>query len=689
MTITQNVASKLVVGFVAASMLFTLSFAPAKAATTSTSSDLQAQITALLAQIAALQGHTGQGGQSVGSGICPFTWNMNLKMGSKGDDVKKLQMFLNADVETRVAAAGPGSVGSETMSFGPMTRAAVSKFQTKYRADILTPAGLVSATGMFGPASRAKANMLCTTVPVAPTPTTGDDTTTTTGDDTTTSTHLSGGEASLSNFDARSGADTNVNEGQVDAPVMDVRFDVKDGDAQVTRLDVGVTRTAGTETHPWKVFKEISIMNGGKEVARVDSTNKDDWEKDTPNTGDYRFRVTGLKNVVIKHGETAKMTVQVTVETSIQGDTGTWNFFVPNTSASDGIRTTDGLGINQYTGKTSDTISVDIKKQGNDDELIIKTSSSNPSATTLQLFKNKRSGWTKVFVYDLDTRNSTNNVQVDTLKIPVVVSQSTYTAVVGDARIRVDGKDIGTLVTTNGGTATATLTFTFKSGEFVITKGNRGSVELDLDFNQLPTLNEGMTLYASTSISGLTAESDNDLTGSQLSGAAIGKTHTLRTEGAIVASTAKVVPVAVEHDPASTSDNEGTFVVKFDVTAFQNDVYVAKSAVRGTVMGTQGVNYTILDATAGGVATTSGAVTSATLTSTADTADSNSGFFKVNQGETKTFTLTVTFNPSLSSSYQLQVNSLNFATTGAVAPTTQQNTLPAESYQTDPLQVVN
>jgi hypothetical protein len=55
MTITQNVASKLFVGFVAVSMLFSLSFAPAKAAT---ADELQAQINALLAQIASLQGST-------------------------------------------------------------------------------------------------------------------------------------------------------------------------------------------------------------------------------------------------------------------------------------------------------------------------------------------------------------------------------------------------------------------------------------------------------------------------------------------------------------------------------------------------------------------------------------------------------------------------------------------------------
>ena len=150
---TKNVAAVLVASVLA--LGFAFSFAtPAKADATS---DLQAQVTALLAQITALQG----GSSSTMMSPACHTFTRNHKAGNVGGEVMWIQQFLNSMSDTMVAVSGAGSKGNESSRFGPATKAAVMKFQMKYKADILTPVGLTKGTGTWGPSTRAKANALC------------------------------------------------------------------------------------------------------------------------------------------------------------------------------------------------------------------------------------------------------------------------------------------------------------------------------------------------------------------------------------------------------------------------------------------------------------------------------------------------------------------------------------------------
>lgn len=87
-------------------------------------------------------------------------FSRDLTVGMSGSDVKALQVMLNQDPSTEVAAAGPGSPGQETAYFGPLTAAAVSRFQERYASEILAPAGLSGGTGYVGVRTRAKLEML-------------------------------------------------------------------------------------------------------------------------------------------------------------------------------------------------------------------------------------------------------------------------------------------------------------------------------------------------------------------------------------------------------------------------------------------------------------------------------------------------------------------------------------------------
>ncbi len=163
-TFTNNLSTSKVAAIVVGVVLLAgAAFAlPAKAQTVES---LTAQINSLLATIASLQSQLAAmgGGSGMGAGVCPAQWNTNLQTGSTGADVMKLQKFLNSDAATKVADSGAGSPGMESEYYGAKTAAAVSKFQEKYAADILTPLGLTAGTGKFFASSRAKANMLCAT----------------------------------------------------------------------------------------------------------------------------------------------------------------------------------------------------------------------------------------------------------------------------------------------------------------------------------------------------------------------------------------------------------------------------------------------------------------------------------------------------------------------------------------------
>ena len=90
--------------------------------------------------------------QGVSSAAVSAVFSRGIGNGAKGEDVKRLQVLLNSDPDTKVSASGAGSPGSETETFGPATESAVKKFQEKY--GIAGPGS--EGFGFVGPKTRAK-----------------------------------------------------------------------------------------------------------------------------------------------------------------------------------------------------------------------------------------------------------------------------------------------------------------------------------------------------------------------------------------------------------------------------------------------------------------------------------------------------------------------------------------------------
>ncbi|MES3030801.1 MAG: LamG-like jellyroll fold domain-containing protein [Patescibacteria group bacterium] len=81
----------------------------------------------------------------------PYSFREQLTLGSRGEAVRQLQIFLNTYGYT-VSLTGPGSKGQESTYFGPATVSALVKFQLSK--------GITPAIGFFGPLTMQKVNLI-------------------------------------------------------------------------------------------------------------------------------------------------------------------------------------------------------------------------------------------------------------------------------------------------------------------------------------------------------------------------------------------------------------------------------------------------------------------------------------------------------------------------------------------------
>jgi len=148
-------------------------------------------------------------------------------------------------------------------------------------------------------------------------------------------------------------------------------------------------------------------------------------------------------------------------------------------------------------------------------------------------------------------------------------------------------------------------------------------------------------------------------------GTATGEEHTVAVEGIVAPRNG----VTTSTDTQGENDTIGIFKIEFEVSAFEEDFYIVDLAT------------TTADSSTGGVEFTSPGtgLISATL---ASTADENGGVFKIEEGETERFTLTVTFDPADAGQYRLIIDEIWSSTntngiTGSVV-----TTLPQTDFRT-------
>lgn len=630
MTIT-NSSTRLAVfatGFVvAAALIGAVAIAPAQAAALS-----QTQVSAIvnllqsfgadsatIANVTAALNGQATGGTSGGStgGACPVL-TRTLQQGSNGADVMSLQVFLNASADTRVAVSGAGSPGMETTNFGPATKAAVIKFQAKNN---------VSPIGVVGPATRAAIAAVCGT--------TGGSTGGTTGGSTGS---LQGGEGTLLVNSVLGDVETDVDEGEEDIKVLGVELEADDSDIMLERVDVDIAVGTGGSSQLDNYITEVSLWLGSTRIATLDVDEGDEDSSDI-----FSFRFTGLRGV-IEEGEEENLYVAVSAISNVDsGDTDvTLDIDIPD----NGIRAVDAAGISEtYVDGTPDPDGGFTVTGATVGDLDISEGDDNPEGQVVTVDEDVDTDDVLVLEFELEANDQ--DVTVDDLPVGLVVSENEgVDGPVKNAVLKANGTQIDSKsIPASAGTSYQVL---FDDLDYDIDEGDTVVFQVLVDLNDadVTTFATSSTLYATTTGSDASwdvEDSNGDAVTPDGSVSNSGDLLVFHTEGVSVELVSTSESVTFEGDGTAGQKQVGTFTIVVDITANGEDMYIDKSATRDTGLNPDGVgsagNGFMYGTTSESTLGTS--TISAVMTASGSTSGDSTNTFKINSGDTRRFTLTI------------------------------------------------
>lgn len=369
-----------------------------RAASTTSTTSTGTKTTAETAEFFSFSSTSATSTPAACSGI---VFNRNLSLGSNGTDVKCLQAILNLSSDTRVAAAGSGSPGNETMYYGPLTRMAVIRFQNKYAGDILTPTGLVSGTGFVGAATRTKLNSMLSQVSGANDEIGSESENNENSDEDNDVISGTGGSLDVA-VNPTPANETRIYEGESKIDVLGIKVTAGESGLTVNRIALNFGPVS-----PSDFLSAVYVYDGGmqKAAAVLDDPSI------TKVGSDYYVTLTGINGKIDK--ESSKV---FTVKVDAPGMVSQQPVLPKNITISvpaGGIRGTDSAGDHRYgpeeTVSISRTFSVNAMRPG-EARLIISMDPGSPLPRNISAGEDNRADGVIMLVFSIATQRDSAKI---------------------------------------------------------------------------------------------------------------------------------------------------------------------------------------------------------------------------------------------------------------------------------------
>ena len=481
-----------------------------------------------------------------------------------------------------------------------------------------------------------------------------------------------------------SGLETNVGEGDSNTKVLGFEIEADAGsDVAISSVKLSFTNGGSGSKRLTRYASTISVwdQNGNK----VGSSSTSDFSE----SSNTYSRSIALSNVVIRADQKMRFFVAVSALENIDSadySADSW------TASLDSIRFNDASGAILTESASplplTRTFNFTSLATANDLELKVGLSSSNLKAQTVKVSTTSNTNNVELLKFTMKAQGGA--MHVDQIPVLFTTSDNDLDDVTGNVTLNIDGSTFSESVSTSS-SAASTITFDNLDLDLAADETITGTITADI--NSVSAYSEGTTLYASIPSNYVTQTSyiyidAEDVNGDQLvagdrSGSATGETMTLRSTG--------VNTVMGTASYNRTTDTNGlvtsvTYTIPVSVTSFGNTLYVGQSASSALTVGGSDAFALVFQQSGAPSTDVVLSTSSASIALSSSDATIESNGFRLDDGQTKHFSIVVTLNSGsvLNANYRVQLKQVQTFTNAALSTgATQSNLLPVEQYRTD------